>query len=82
LISTKISLEDMPGFEPILWSAKAPTAAEVLKAAELKKQAARQARGPRKDRSKNNASSSSKNSSSRNRTTTKRSKRRRPASGH
>ncbi|MGJ8678607.1 MAG: DEAD/DEAH box helicase [Akkermansiaceae bacterium] len=48
LISKKIPLQVVEGFEPQLWTDRAPTASEVQKIAARKKEAARQARGPRK----------------------------------
>jgi len=50
LISQDIALEDIEGFEPQNWPDKAPSAAQVLKAAARKKEEARKARGPRKPR--------------------------------
>ncbi|MCP5535520.1 MAG: DEAD/DEAH box helicase [Akkermansiaceae bacterium] len=51
LISQKIQLTDIEGFAPQLWPDRAPTASEVQKAAAARKNAARQARGPRPARS-------------------------------
>ena len=48
LIGQKISLTDVKGFEPKHWSDRAPSASEVQKAAAQRKQASRQARGPRR----------------------------------
>ncbi|MGB0992050.1 MAG: DEAD/DEAH box helicase [Akkermansiaceae bacterium] len=50
LIKMRIDLSVIDGFEPELWTAKAPTASEVMKAANDRRQAARQARGPRRPR--------------------------------
>ncbi len=47
LTGAKIPLLDLEGLEPKQWTMRAPTASEVLKKAEDKKRAARQARGPR-----------------------------------
>ena len=48
LIGHPIKLSDVPGFEPAIWPGKAPTASEVQKAAAVRREAARQARGPRR----------------------------------
>jgi len=48
LIKQRIPLTDVEGFTPELWPKRAPTASEVMKAANARKQQARQARGPRK----------------------------------
>ena len=48
LIGQPIKLSDVPGFEPTLWPGKAPTTSEVQKAAAIRREAARQARGPRR----------------------------------
>ena len=48
LIGQKIEISDVKGFVPTHWPDKAPTASEVQKAAARRKEAARQARGPRK----------------------------------
>lgn len=44
LIGQRIPLETVTGFEPQLWPSRAPTASEVMKAAEARKKAARQSR--------------------------------------
>ncbi len=49
LIKQDISLTDVEGFEPTLWPDRAPTSAEVMKAAEQRKRENRAARGPRRD---------------------------------
>ena len=48
LIGQPIKLSDVPGFEPDIWPGKAPTASEVQKVAAVRREAARQARGPRR----------------------------------
>ena len=48
LIGHPIKLSDMAGFEPTIWPGKAPTASEVQKAAAIRRESARQARGPRR----------------------------------
>jgi ATP-dependent RNA helicase RhlE len=48
LIGQPIKLSDVPGFEPAIWPGKAPTASEVQKAAAIRRETARQARGPRR----------------------------------
>ncbi len=48
LTGQSIRLSNVPGFEPSLWPGKAPTAVEVRKAASLRREAALQARGPRR----------------------------------
>ncbi len=55
LISQRIEMIDMEGFEPGLWSSRAPSASEVQKAAADRKAMANKARGPRKpQQSRNN----------------------------
>lgn len=51
LTSRQIPLEDIEGFEPNIWPDRAPTASEVLKATERRKQEARKNRPPRNPRS-------------------------------
>jgi ATP-dependent RNA helicase RhlE len=48
LIGQPIKLSDVPGFEPTIWPGKGPTASEVQRAAAVRREAARQARGPRR----------------------------------
>ena len=48
LIGQPIKLSDVPGFEPAIWSEKAPTASEVQKGAAARRETARQERGPRR----------------------------------
>lgn len=48
LIKQKIKLSDIEGFLPQLWPSRAPTASEVMKAADVRKKAMRQAQGGRK----------------------------------
>ena len=72
LIGQKISLTDVDGFKPQLWPDRAPTSSEVMKAAEERKRANRQNRGPRRDsnqgaRQGNRSSSGSGNRRSRDR---------------
>ena len=54
LISKKITLQDIDGFEPQNWTSRPPTASEVQKEAARKKEAARQARGPRQNKPQGN----------------------------
>lgn len=54
LISQRIKLSDLEGFEPELWPNRAPTASEVQKAAAQRKAAAQKARGPRRPQASNN----------------------------
>jgi len=62
LTSCHIPLSDLEGLEPQEWTERAPTASEVLKAAARKKEAARQARGPRKPRPQGEKSAAKKSS--------------------
>ena len=48
LIGQPIKLSDVPGFEPAIWSEKAPTASEVQKDAAARKKTARQEHGSRR----------------------------------
>ena len=50
LIKKKIKLTDIEGFEPELWPSRAPTASEVMKAADARKKELRAAQGPRRPR--------------------------------
>lgn len=53
LIKQRIPLEDVEGFAPELWPKRAPTASEVMKAANARKQEALKARVPRRPRQEN-----------------------------
>ncbi|MDR4497110.1 MAG: DEAD/DEAH box helicase [Candidatus Scalindua sp.] len=48
LIGQPIKLSDVPGFEPTIWSEKAPTASEVQKGAAARRETARQEHGSRR----------------------------------
>ncbi len=63
LIKQRIPLTDIEGFAPELWPKRPPTASEVMKAANARKQEARQARGPRKPREGGNRGGGRNNSS-------------------
>jgi ATP-dependent RNA helicase RhlE len=62
LIGQTIALTDVKGFEPSVWSDRAPSASEVQKAAAQRKEASRQARGPRKNQSSQRSFGSPRNS--------------------
>lgn len=94
LIKQKIKMTDVEGFTPQLWPNRAPTASEVMKAADARKKAARQAQGPRrrpaaKKAAKNSGGNSQTsfkgrggNSAGRPNGPNKRQQRRRPSGGH
>jgi ATP-dependent RNA helicase RhlE len=54
LISQRVKLSDVEGFEPQDWPNRAPTASEVQKAAAQRKAAANKARGPRRPQQSSN----------------------------
>ena len=67
LIKQRIPLTDIDGFAPELWPNRAPTASEVMKAANARKQQARQARGPRKEGGRNTSQGEKKSTAPSNR---------------